>query len=147
MQVGVANYNAIYGSFATFPLFLVWMYLGWMFVLAGAQIAYTIQNLNSFKLVPASTIPSIRLSAAFDILTQVQLAFQEHTLLTKEALVEKLPDYESAVIEDITDELSDAEFLFCVGEDNRLLPSGPSETFEKKDIIEPLTSFSKGKTN
>lgn len=46
LQVGVAKYNAIYGSFATVPLFLIWVYLGWNFVLSGAALAYGVQHRN-----------------------------------------------------------------------------------------------------
>ncbi|MEJ2135609.1 MAG: YihY/virulence factor BrkB family protein [Desulfofustis sp.] len=44
MQIGVAKYNAIYGSFATIPLFLAWVWVAWLFVLIGAQLAYAIQT-------------------------------------------------------------------------------------------------------
>lgn len=43
-QVGVAKYNAIYGSFAALPLFLFWLQLSWLVVLIGAEIAFTVQN-------------------------------------------------------------------------------------------------------
>ncbi|MDD5255900.1 MAG: YihY/virulence factor BrkB family protein, partial [Candidatus Omnitrophica bacterium] len=39
-QIGVANYNAIYGSFAALPLFLVWLQLSWRVVLLGAEISF-----------------------------------------------------------------------------------------------------------
>lgn len=42
-QVGVANYNALYASFAAIPIFLVWLYLSWTIVLLGAQLAASIQ--------------------------------------------------------------------------------------------------------
>lgn len=44
LQLGASNYNAIYGSFAALPLFVVWLQIGWMIVLFGAQIAFFIQN-------------------------------------------------------------------------------------------------------
>jgi membrane protein len=38
-QVGVAKYNAIYGGFASLPLFMVWLQLSWQVVLFGAELA------------------------------------------------------------------------------------------------------------
>lgn len=43
-QIGVTGYNAIYGSFAQIPLLLVWLYVSWLIVLAGAELAYAAQN-------------------------------------------------------------------------------------------------------
>lgn len=51
-QVGTAQYNAIYGSFAALPLFLIWLELSWMIVLAGAEFSYACQNVNDFELEP-----------------------------------------------------------------------------------------------
>jgi membrane protein len=39
-QMGVAQYNAIYSSFAAFPIFLVWIYLSWLTVMVGAEFAH-----------------------------------------------------------------------------------------------------------
>ena len=35
----VPTYSTLYGAFATVPIFLIWMYLGWVIVLAGALLA------------------------------------------------------------------------------------------------------------
>ena len=48
-QVGVAKFNAIYGSFAQFPLFLVWLYISWVIVFIGAEISYAAQNMRVFE--------------------------------------------------------------------------------------------------
>lgn len=45
-QVGVSNLNAIYGSFAALPLFLIWVQLSWTIILFGAEIAHAIQNME-----------------------------------------------------------------------------------------------------
>jgi membrane protein len=51
-QIGVSRYNAIYGSFAALPLFLVWLMISWMIVLFGAEVSYAHQNSETFELEP-----------------------------------------------------------------------------------------------
>jgi membrane protein len=47
-QVGVANYNAIYGSFAALPLFFVWVQTSWTLVLFGAELCHAFQNADTY---------------------------------------------------------------------------------------------------
>jgi len=47
-QIWVNRYNAIYGSFAAIPLFLLWLQLSWTIVLLGAEIAFASQNVQNF---------------------------------------------------------------------------------------------------
>jgi membrane protein len=49
-QIGVARYNAIYGSFAALPLFLIWVQYSWYVVLFGAELAYAYQHIDQFEL-------------------------------------------------------------------------------------------------
>ena len=48
-QVGVSRYNAIYGSFAALPLFMVWQQTSWIIVLIGAEISFAIQNSHLYE--------------------------------------------------------------------------------------------------
>jgi membrane protein len=48
-QVGVSRYNAIYGSFAALPLFLIWLQASWLIVMFGAELSFAAQNVNSFE--------------------------------------------------------------------------------------------------
>ena len=57
-QVGVANYNAIYGSFAALPLFFVWVQTSWTLVLFGAELCYAFQNADTY--CSATGCPSLR---------------------------------------------------------------------------------------
>jgi len=49
LQIGVSNYNAIYGSFAALPLFVIWLQIGWMIVLFGCEVAFFLQNYETYR--------------------------------------------------------------------------------------------------
>jgi membrane protein len=51
-QIGAAKYNAIYGSFAALPLFLIWLQLSWLIVLFGAEISFAHQNVDTYEFEP-----------------------------------------------------------------------------------------------
>ncbi len=48
-QVGVSNYNAIYGSFAALPLFLIWLQASWAIMLFGAEISFSWENTEALE--------------------------------------------------------------------------------------------------
>ncbi len=43
LQIGVARNNAIYGALAQLPVTLVWLYVSWTLVLAGAELAAVLE--------------------------------------------------------------------------------------------------------
>lgn len=47
-QIWVSSYNAIYGSFAALPLFMLWVQISWIICLFGAELCYTSQNLDYY---------------------------------------------------------------------------------------------------
>ena len=53
-QVGTARYNAIYGSFAALPLFLMWVQISWWVVLFGAELSFAHQNVGTYEYEPDS---------------------------------------------------------------------------------------------
>lgn len=48
-QIYVSKYNAIYGSFAFFPLLLIWLQLSWLLLLSGCGLTYALQNIFSYN--------------------------------------------------------------------------------------------------
>ncbi|UCG39031.1 MAG: YihY family inner membrane protein [bacterium] len=57
-QVGMARYNAIYGSFAALPLFLIWLQASWMIVLSGAELSFATQNVDTYEFEPDANLAS-----------------------------------------------------------------------------------------
>jgi membrane protein len=57
-QIGVARYNAIYGSFAALPLFLIWLQASWMIVLSGAELSFATQNVDTYEFEPDANLAS-----------------------------------------------------------------------------------------
>ena len=45
--VANTSYQNIYGTFAALPLFLLWIYLSWLIVLAGAELVHAISGFNA----------------------------------------------------------------------------------------------------
>lgn len=50
LQFAFARYNAIYGSIAFLPLFLIWLQISWLIVLFGAEICYGAQYIDQWEM-------------------------------------------------------------------------------------------------
>jgi membrane protein len=69
-QVGAARYNAIYGSFAALPLFLMWVQISWWIVLFGAELSFANQNVDTYEFEP----DCLKISPAYKRLLTLQIA-------------------------------------------------------------------------
>ena len=47
-QIWVSSYNAIYGSFAALPLFMLWIQISWSICLFGVELCYTSQYVDFY---------------------------------------------------------------------------------------------------
>lgn len=48
-QFGVSRYNAIYGTMAALPIFMIWIYVSWLIVLLGLEVTFAVQNLKTIR--------------------------------------------------------------------------------------------------
>ena len=60
LQVGVTNYNKIYGAFAAVPVFMLWLYVTWVILLLGAEFTFALQNSDTYRLESAADTASMR---------------------------------------------------------------------------------------
>ncbi len=67
-QIKLSSYNAIYGTFAAIPLFMLWLHLSWMIALTGGQLCYANQSLEKYALERNSTDLSRRYRDSLSLL-------------------------------------------------------------------------------
>ena len=72
LQIGVARYNAIYGALAQLPVTLVWLYVSWGVVLAGAELAAVME----FGADAAADVKVRRDAVALHVLVRAGDAFR-----------------------------------------------------------------------
>lgn len=92
-QVGVARSNALFGSFAALPVLLVWIFLSWVIVLLGAELAFAVQNFASFRQAREGEEPSPaeREAVGLALAASMARAFREGGGgMTAEGLAERL---------------------------------------------------------
>ncbi|MGA1193221.1 MAG: YihY/virulence factor BrkB family protein [Kiritimatiellia bacterium] len=78
LQVGVARSNAIYGTFASVPIFLGWLYVSWVIILLGAELSFALQNYATYDLERSAGHANnrARVMLAYAIALQAGRAFQ-----------------------------------------------------------------------
>jgi membrane protein len=86
-QIKASRYNAIYGSFASIPLFLIWLQLSWIVFLFGAYLSYFLQNLRECEYKKISS----KISNRYKLLLSCLFVFEgRDRLISNEYLYEKL---------------------------------------------------------
>ena len=136
LQIGVARYNAIYGSFATLPLFLVWMQMGWVVFLAGAEMAFAVQVWRSYLWKGTMLSPSTRLALAFDIMEATLADFHERRVTDRTSLARRLKQPDACVVSVLESLLSKGLLRGVDGEKDRFVPAAPAEEINPAEIVD-----------
>lgn len=114
------KYDAIYSSLAILILFMIWLYISWLILLVGAQVAYYRQNpqmMNLTKKEPLRLSNRLKERVGLLILVQVGEAFHRgHSPPKLEGLSEHLglPSY---LIEELLEPLKKAHLITETGDE------------------------------
>ena len=77
-QIGITKYNAIYGTFASVPIFIVWIYFSWIVILYGAELGFVFQNRKNLKVVSKKNTDSLlEFNELYDFLKFIVKKFQD----------------------------------------------------------------------
>jgi membrane protein len=135
-QVGVAKYNAVYGSFAALPLFLVWLQFSWLVILFGAELSFAVDNDETYEFERdcESVSEQFRYAVALKVAQVVAQRFarQEPPL----SAVEVAHQLEAPIrlIRDILNELEQAGVLAAV-----VTQGGVQERYQPARDVHQLT--------
>lgn len=135
LQIGVSRYNAIYGSFATLPLFLIWVYFIWIFILFGAQFAFACQNLNNYRIISATGTPAQKLNGAFAIIAEVYKGFEHESAPSLATLEAQLSEYPADLLRATVSQLLKAGLLHVSTATGQILPAAPAENITPARLI------------
>jgi membrane protein len=143
-QVGVARYNAIYGTMAVLPILMVWIYLSWMIVLLGLEMTYATQNLRTLR----QDIRGERVNfASYEFITLTVLLhigrcfYRGQPALGHEELASQL-DAPSRLLRAILEELTRLGFIVVTAQSSENVGFQPAQALEAiklHDVIRGLT--------
>ena len=143
-QVGVAKYNAIYGTLAALPVFMVWIYASWLIVLFGVEVVCAHQNIRNLLAEARNTSFSHNrkelLSLA--ILEKIGAAFHSGSKpWTALHLAEEL-DIPVRVIRELLAFLMESDYILAnAGENLTYTPARELDQIAVKDVILSLRNY------
>jgi len=143
-QIGVVQYNAIYGSFAVLPLFLVWLQLSWLIVLYGVELSFAHQNVDTYEFQSDAQQASHRVKTLFSLQVTSELIKNFATgenPLTARQLSHRL-EIPLRFVQEILFELVQSHILSVTekgnGEDHGYQPALDINTLTVRYVLEAL---------
>ena len=144
LQIGVARYNAIYGSFSALPLFLVWLQISWLIVLFGAEISFAHQNVATYEFEPdcRKVSPSFKRLLTLRIVHLLVRHFSEGDNLWDETRISRSLEIPIHCVRQILDDLVEADILSGVSlKDDRTVvyqPARDTDVMTIKYVLDTL---------
>jgi len=135
--VGVSKQAAIYGSFAALPLFLVWLQFSWFILLFGAELAFAVQNVDTFVYESdTKTIsPALKRLLSLQIVHLIVREFKTGEHPETDAEIANDLDLPIRLVREILRDLHDAEIISeIINAKDNSITFQPARTIESMSI-------------
>ena len=134
-----SSYSAIYSGFAAAVLFVIWVNVGWLIILVGAQVACYWQNPQ--RLLPRGTGDGLRdgerSALALTIMTQIGGAhYRRDPLWTLSRLMAECGGAAADAVTEVVEALRRKGLIVASGDEPPVyLPASALEAIELRDIL------------
>ena len=100
----MANYNAVYTSFAALPVFLAWLYISWVVVLFGAEVAFAIGHRETYRRDAQRFSPSLEgmERAALRVFLEIAKAFHAGAAAPSAEMISRSANLPVRAVREIT---------------------------------------------
>ena len=149
-QIWVTGYNAIYGSFAALPLFMLWVQISWTICLFGAELSYTSQNLEYYDYDTQTTDISHRYQIMLSALLMGHICrrFDNGGKPYTAGELRQLTGIPIRIVNDMVYQLIDARLLIEIssdekGESSRYVPAESLSNLSLGTMIDRLEAQGK----
>jgi membrane protein len=143
-QVGVAKYNAIYGTLSALPIFMVWIYTSWIIVLFGVEIVSAHQNRKTFlhdTHHPNLNYASREMTALVLLLAAADAYYDDATPWTCERLAGET-GVPARIVNEILTQLVDLKYFVATGGENpAFIPARAPEHMYVGRIMEDMKNY------
>lgn len=145
IQTEVSSYNAIYGSFAALPLFLIWLQFSWQILLSGAELSFAYQNISKYE--QERMVVNMSNYTHTKILLASMIVLTRHFVnncggVTSEDIAKEL-NQPLRIIRDVLYDLECTGLIVSVNNDkeNTYLPAMDVHTLRVCDILKRVNTY------
>ena len=137
LGVGVTRLSKIYGTFAYIPIFLFWLQMSWTILLFGAELAFAVQNRDTYAEERAAVRASMvsKLWVAYSLMQEAVRIFQGSEAAMHTVNYARANNIPIRLMNEIVEVLSRARLLGPVvsdGQDGYVLLQAPEHVTAKK---------------
>lgn len=134
------NYNALYGSIAAVPIFVVWVHVSWLVVLFGAELTFArdaARDLRDEELALGASERE-KLRVAFHLALEAARCYRAGKPPTSLGALARAVDLPVRLVLSVADELSEGGLFHTVHTTHRnpgLVPARPPENITVHEVV------------